>query len=174
MSTPVLNRDQVLAELAQLPDRYRALLRAASPETLRRPTDGTRWTNREMLYHMMFGYLVVRSLLPLVRLMSRLPSWVGRGFAATLNAGTRPFHVVNYLGSVIGGHLLSLSTTAKLLDHSCTRLGRSLNRANAEDLARSMPFPRRWDPFFTDHMTVLDVYHYPLQHFEFHQRQLTL
>jgi hypothetical protein len=37
-----------------------------------------------------------------------------------------------------------------------------------------MPFPPRWDPFFTDHMTLLAVYHYPAQHYGFHRRQLTL
>ena len=31
-----------------------------------------------------------------------------------------------------------------------------------------------WDPFFADYMTLADIYHYPTQHFRFHQRQLTL
>jgi hypothetical protein len=35
-------------------------------------------------------------------------------------------------------------------------------------LARSMRFPTSWDPFFTDVMTLADVYHYPTQHFDFH------
>ena len=29
-------------------------------------------------------------------------------------------------------------------------------------------------PFFNDYMTLEDVYRYPGQHFDFHQRQLTL
>jgi hypothetical protein len=37
-----------------------------------------------------------------------------------------------------------------------------------------MRFPTRWDPFFTDVMTLTDVYHYATQHFDFHRRQLTL
>jgi hypothetical protein len=37
-----------------------------------------------------------------------------------------------------------------------------------------MYYPVRWDPFFKDFMTVADIYHYPTQHFDFHQRQLTL
>ncbi|MGB9223141.1 hypothetical protein [Mycobacterium sp.] len=36
-----------------------------------------------------------------------------------------------------------------------------------------MHFPSRWDPFFNDYMTLEDVYRYPGQHFDFHQRQLT-
>jgi hypothetical protein len=37
-----------------------------------------------------------------------------------------------------------------------------------------MHYPTTWDPFFADYMTLTDIYHYPTQHFRFHQRQLTL
>jgi hypothetical protein len=37
-----------------------------------------------------------------------------------------------------------------------------------------MHYPTTWDPFFADYMTQADIYHYPTQHFRFHQRQLTL
>jgi hypothetical protein len=52
---------------------------------------------------MLFGYLLLRNLLPLVKTMARLPRRVSRIFAAILNAGTRPFHVINYVGSLGGG-----------------------------------------------------------------------
>lgn len=37
-----------------------------------------------------------------------------------------------------------------------------------------MHYPTTWDPFFADSMTLADIYHYPTQHFCFHQHQLTL
>jgi hypothetical protein len=37
-----------------------------------------------------------------------------------------------------------------------------------------MHFPTRWDPYFRDTMTVLDVYHYGTEHYDHHHRQLTL
>jgi hypothetical protein len=37
-----------------------------------------------------------------------------------------------------------------------------------------MHFPTQWDSFVNDYMTLEDVYRYPGQHFDFHQRQLTL
>ena len=169
-----LNRDDIHRELTRAPANYRALLAAAACDRLPAKTDGTRWTNREMLFHLLLGYLVVRSLLPLVRLVSRLPPGVGRRFAATLNAGARPFHLVNFLGSVAGGHALSLPRMAGLFDRTCAGLARGLAQCGDADLRRGMPFPKRWDPFFTDHMTILDVYHYPLQHYQFHRGQLTL
>ena len=92
-------------------DRVRAdlhdLVATASASGLRRRTDGTRWTNGQMLWHMAFGLLIVRRLLPLVHLFGRLPDPFSRAFAAMLNAGTRPFHHINYLGGVGGSARLS-------------------------------------------------------------------
>ena len=41
-------------------------------------------------------------------------------------------------------------------------------------LALAMHFPVGWDPFFSETMSLLDVYHYGTQHFDFHRRQLAL
>jgi hypothetical protein len=51
---------------------------------------------------------------------------------------------------------------------------RNLSREDEASLRRWMPFPTRWDPFFTTHMTVSDVYAYPTRHFDFHATQLSL
>ena len=85
---------------------FHQLTRNASRSDLNRPSVGTRWTNQQLLFHMMFGYLIVRRLLPIVRFLGRRPDWASRSFAAVLNAATRPFHLVNYLGSWAGGSVL--------------------------------------------------------------------
>lgn len=43
--------------------------------------------------------LRIQALLPLVRVVGRLPTGVGRRFAQVPDAGTRPFDVLNYYGS---------------------------------------------------------------------------
>ena len=53
-------------------------------------------------------------------------------------------------------------------------LQRQLDQQSAATLALTMAFPTSWDPYFTDTMTVLDVYHFGTQHFDHHLRQLTL
>lgn len=63
--------------------------------------------------------------------------------------------------------------TAKL-DRLIAALHRSLDAVTAEDLARGMHYPVRWDPFFTGYMTLADLYRYPTLHYDFHRRQLTL
>ena len=154
---------------------FHALLDSASEGELDRATDGTRWTNRQLLYHMMFGYLVVRTLLPLVKVVSRLPDGAGRAFAAGLNAATGPFDAVNYWGSRGGARFYrSARRMGDRFDGVLASLERHLAAEEETDLARSMAFPTRWDPFFRDVMTVADVYGYATHHFEFHARQLTL
>jgi hypothetical protein len=91
-----VDREAIAREMDDARDRLHALLAAADPADRRRRSDGTRWTNEQLLFHMVFGYLVVRTLLPLVHIVSRLPAPVGQGWAALLNSATRPFHVINY------------------------------------------------------------------------------
>ena len=57
---------------------FRELLTRADSAGLRRQSDGTRWTNQQLLFHMFFGYLVVRALLVLVKVFDRLPRAASR------------------------------------------------------------------------------------------------
>jgi DinB superfamily len=150
------------------------LLDNATDAELRAGTNGTRWTNEQLLFHMLFGYLLVHNLLPLVRAFARLPRRASKIFAATLNAATRPFHVVNYLGSLGGGRVLGASGMARLMDVVVRRLQRYVTHAREHELDRGMHFPTGWDPYFNDYMTLRDVYHYPTQHYDHHRAQLTI
>jgi hypothetical protein len=98
-----MDAHQIDVEMSRAQTDFHQLMTRASPEDLRRPTNGTRWTNRQLLFHMVLGYGVVRTLLPLVRTLGRLGH--SRGFAAGLNAGRRPFHWVNYVGPCVAARL---------------------------------------------------------------------
>ena len=149
-----------------------AWLEGATAADLARRSTGTRWTNEELLFHMVFGYMVVRALLPLVHVISRLPRPVGAAFAAVLNAGTRPFDVINYWGSRAAALVYNRKRMARKLDKTLTAIARRLERECPAALSKSMPFPDRWDPFFAPTMTLNGVYAYPTLHFDFHARQL--
>ncbi|MBZ2194777.1 DinB family protein [Occultella gossypii] len=163
---------QIEQELESARRTFHDLVAQASPESLRRRSDGTRWTNRQLLYHMVFGYLIVRTLVPLVRTLGRL-GW-SRRFAAALDACRGPFHLINYLGSCLGGQILPTGAVVILMDRTISALQRRLRTASQGTLALTMHVPTRWDPYFTPTMSVLDVYHYGTQHFDHHRRQLTL
>ncbi len=64
---------EILSGYRRAAQELEARLAAATPGDLRRRTNGTKWTNEQLLFHMVFGYTVVRALLPLVRIISRLP-----------------------------------------------------------------------------------------------------
>lgn len=159
--------DRARTDLHELVDR-------ASSADLRRRTSGTRWTNGQLLWHMAFGYLIVRRLLPLVRLLDRLPEPFSRAFASTLNAASRPFHLINYLGPVGGARVVHGARLTRQLDRTIDTLHRRLDSESDEALARSMHFPTRWDPFFRDTMTLKQLYRYGTEHYDFHRGQLTI
>lgn len=169
-----MDRADIVAEMRDAAADFRVLLDGATSRELRGATDGTNWTNEQLLFHMLFGYLVVRRLLILVRFLGRLPDGVSRGFAATLNAGTRPFHVINYLGSLGGARVLGHAGMERLFDRIVNSLAASLLASTDAELMRGMHFPVGWDPYFRDCMTLADVYHYATQHYGHHRRQLTL
>ena len=169
-----MDRLDIVAEMREADADFRALVDNATSAELRRGSDGTKWTNEQLLFHMLFGYLVVRRLLPLVRILGRLPDGVSRPFAALLNAGTGPFHVVNYVGSLGGGRVLGHAGMERTFDRVVNRLAASLVDASEAELARGMHFPTGWDPYFRDYMSLADVYHYATQHYRHHRRQLTL
>jgi hypothetical protein len=171
---PPVDREAIVAELETCRGVLHQLLDQAGPADLRRRSEGTRWTNEELLFHMVFGFLVVRTLLPLVRLMGRLPAPVGKRFAALLDAAKRPFHVINFWGSRGGARVFDARRMGGLCDRVVAALRRSLEREPEESLLRGMPFPTSWDPYFTSSMTLAEVYRYPTLHVEHHRRQLTL
>lgn len=129
-----MDRAAAIEEMEQARNSFRQLLNDASSASLRRRSNGTRWTNRQLLFHMLFGYLIVRTLLPLVRAFGRRPDSWSRRFAATLNAGRRPFHMINYVGSVGGGQLLPKRAMIALMDRTICGLERTLAGETEETL----------------------------------------
>jgi hypothetical protein len=169
-----MDREAIHRELEEARTSFHQLVDDADETGLRRLSNGTRWTNKQLLFHMLLGYLIIRALRRLLLVFGRLPDGVSRSYARMLNAGTRPFDTVNYLGSRFAGNTLSTRRMAVMFDRVIATLHRRLDAESDADLARGMHYPTRWDPFFTDYMTLAEVYHFPTQHFEFHRRQLTL
>nr|WP_027331363.1 DinB family protein [Mycolicibacterium tusciae] len=169
-----VDRDDIAADLERARVEFHRLVAAAGPEDWGRPTSGTRWTNEQLLFHMVFGYMVVQRLLVLVRIFSRLPGPVSRTFANILDAATKPFHIINYYGSCAAALFYNRRRMGAKMDRVIASLQRKLARENDADFARGMRYPPRWDPFFDDYMTLEDLYLYPGRHFDFHAHQLTL
>lgn len=107
-------------------------------------------------------------------MQGRLPAGVSRVYARLLDAGTRPFHAVNYLGSRMAATYFNYQRMGAKCDRVIADLQRRLAAESDTDLVRGMRFPVRWDPFFKDYMALADIYRFPTWHFDFHADQLTL
>jgi hypothetical protein len=170
-----IDRASIASDLDRARTEFHRLLAETDREAAwDNPTRETRWTNEQLLFHMVFGYMVVQRLLILVSVFARLPHRVSRAFANLLNAATRPFDVVNFYGSGAAARIYDRRRMAAKMDRVTAALKRKLACESEEILHRGMHFPTRWDPIFRDFMTLEDVYRYPGQHFDFHRRQLTL
>lgn len=170
----IADRDDISADLERARVEFHRLLDAAGPGDWAKPTRGTQWNNEQLLFHMVFGYMVVQRLLVLVKIFSRLPDRVSRVYASVLDVATKPFHIVNYYGSCLAALVYNRRRMGAKLDRVIVLLQRKLAREDDANFARGMHYPTRWDPFFEDYMTLEDVYRYPGRHFDFHARQLTL
>ena len=85
-----MDRRDITEEMTRARLDFHDLVDNATVADLRKATRGTNWTNEQLLFHMLFGYLLVRNLMILVHILARLPRGVSRRFAAGLNAATRP------------------------------------------------------------------------------------
>src|SRR5215470_14607975 len=85
-----LDRAAAKAEMEQARQDFHRLLSRATAADLRRPSEGTRWTNQQLLFHMLFGYLVVRALLVLVHIFGLFPDVTSKTFARPLDSARTP------------------------------------------------------------------------------------
>jgi len=128
------SRPDISAEMAQARLTFARLLADASPADLHRGSRGTRWTNEQLLFHMLFGYLIVRALLPLVKLMGRLPDPVSVRFARLLDALAAPFHAINYRGSCAGAVVFGHRRMRRRMDAVIMSPQRHLARETDESM----------------------------------------
>jgi hypothetical protein len=165
---------EIHGELDRARAEFHAVVTRATPDDLARGSEGTDWTNRQLLFHMLFGYLVTRNLRVIVALVGRAPDRVQRGFARALDAATPVFHKVNYWGSCAGAAFVTPVRADAWLGRVIAALHRRLDEEPEPALRRTMHFPMRWDPYFAERMSLADVYHYATVHFDHHARQLTV
>jgi hypothetical protein len=162
------------AALEWIRDDYRRMIGAASSPELDALSDGTRWTNRELLFHMWFGQRIARAMVPVMGGFSHLSPAASRAYAALLTAATRPYEWVNYAGSVGGASFAGLDRAQRWMVSDTDWLIRWGDRATAADLARGMSVPPGWDPYFAEWMSRADLLAWAPKHYRHHRAQLTL
>lgn len=166
--------DQCLRDVAWIRDDFDQLVAGAAPADLDRASDGTRWTNRELLFHMWFGQRITRAIIVLMGLTSRLPRRFDAAFAWVLRAATTPYNWTNYVGAVGGARVVGLRRARRWMRADTDWILRWATRASQRDVSRGMAVPVAWDPYFAPWMSRADVLAWAPKHYRHHRAQLTL
>ncbi len=167
-----VRKDDLELKLARARDRFHDALGSVPAAAWRAPSANPGWTNAQLMFHVLLGFILVPPLLGILRLMARLPGGVDRAFARLLNASTPLFNWVNALGPRVGARLLTRAAMGRQFDRVHHRLRRQLAAMDAQALGRGMHYPTRWDPRFRPVMTAADLFDYPVAHLEHHLAQL--
>ena len=165
---------QTRAGLEWILTDFDRLVARADADQLDAPSNGTRWTNRQLLFHMWFGQRIARTFIPLIGGFSRLPPAASRTWSRILTAATRPYDWINYAASAAGGRVVRPGTIRKWMRRDTAWLLRWAEAASAVDLARGMSVPTSWDPYFLPWMNRADLLNWAPKHYRHHRAQLTL
>jgi hypothetical protein len=165
--------EAIRSELAATHASFHALLVSFSEDEWQRPSLNSGWTNGEILAHILFGFIVVNVLLPMTRLWGRLPKSSSKPFAWLLDVSTRPFNWVNALGARMQGQVFTSQRIGKVYDRVYASLLTQVASITGDEWERGMYYPTRWDPNFSDFMTVEELLLYPIRHYHFHRTQLS-
>lgn len=165
-------REEIRRELDTTRAEFHKLLADLSEENFHKKSLNPGWTNGEIVAHMMFGFIVVNTLLPMTRLWGRLPKGSSKWFARLLNLFTGPFNWINALGARGQGTFFTRRQIGKIYDGTYFSLLGKINSIKEEEWKRGMYYPTKWDSNFSEFMTLDKLLHYPVIHFNVHLEQI--
>lgn len=166
--------DPVKADLLWIAADFRNILLGASDDELDLPSIGTRWTNRQLLFHMVLGQNITLAGIPLLGLFSHLPPPASRTWSRLLDSCARPYNWVNWAGSAAGGRVLKPAGMLRMMDRTTAVIVNWYGHANQDALGRGMTMPTAWDPYFMPWMSRRDVLEWAPKHYRHHRAQLSL
>lgn len=166
--------DPVREDLLWIAADFRKIILSAADDELDRPSIGTRWTNRQLLFHMALGQNIALAGIPLLGLFSHLPPSASRNWSRLLDACAGPYNWVNWAGSAAGGQVLTPRSMLGMMDRTTRIIVAWYDRADSRALGRGMTMPTRWDPYFAPWMDRRDILEWAPKHYRHHRAQLSL
>ena len=163
----------IQSELESTRSLFHDLLTSLSEDDLHRQSLNPGWTNGEILAHMLFGFIVVNVLLPMTRAWGKLPKGSSKPFAAFLNAITKPFNWFNALGARGQARVFTHERLGRTYDRVHAALLKKLASIRHDEWEQGMYYPTKWDDNFSEFMTLEELFHYPVIHFNFHRKQIS-
>ena len=170
---PAEIKQSILAELDAAKTAFHAMLDSMGEEDFLRLSLNPGWTNGEIMVHITFGFIVLNVLLPMARLWGKLPRSSSRWFADLLNWLTRPFNWINGLGARFQGKVFTYPRVGKTFDRYYNSLLKKAGSIHADEWDHGMYYPAKWDPNFSDFMTLEKLFRYVVAHTRFHLAQIS-
>jgi len=156
-------------ELEETRRQVHTLLDSLSPADWDAPSHNPAWTNGQLVFHMLFAFMLIPSLFWLVRFWSRLPDRYSRAFARVLDFSTPLFNWVNALGPRGQAVVFGRRRAGSIYDRVHRSILHKIDSIEDDDWGRGMNYPVRWDPDFGEFMTFERLFRYPTQHFRRHR-----
>ena len=153
-------------------EEFHALLDSISEEDWNKQSLNSGWSNGEIFAHILFGFIILNALLPMARIWGRLPGKTSRPFAKFLNFITKPFNWINALGARGQGKVFTYRNVGKIFDKVLSSLISKANTIHGDEWQSGMYYPTKWDPNFSDFMTLEKLFLYPVAHYKFHRNQI--
>ena len=153
-------------------DEFHGLLESVSEEDWKRQSLNSGWSNGEILAHIVFGFLILNALFPMARMWGKLPRETSKPFARFLNLITGPFNWINALGARGQGKVFTYHRIGRVFDKTISSLISKANCLQDDEWQTGMYYPTKWDPNFSDFMTLKKLFLYPVDHFRLHQNQI--
>jgi hypothetical protein len=160
------------AELEAARQEFHAMAAAVSEEAWSEPSNNPGWTNGQVLFHVLLGFLLVPPLARLLVVFGHLPGALGRAFARLLDLPTPFFHGINAAGPRGAARMLGRNGVIARFDRVHRVILTRLERVRPEQWTLAMAYPTRWDPRFRSEMRLEDLFHYPVLHLRHHRSQL--
>jgi DinB superfamily len=166
-------RSALRFRLDQARTEFHELLGSLSDEDLKRQSKNQGWSNGEILFHIMFAFILILTLGPMIRFWSRLPKRYSKVFANILNSLTVPFNWINGFAPRMGAKVFTRSRYGKMFDNIYARLIKLLVSVKDNEWNSGMYYPDKWEPLFDEFMTLEKLFYYPIRHLAFHVGQIS-
>ena len=125
------------------------------------------------MQHILFAFIILSALIPLIKFFNRLPKSVSKVFADFLNFITPLFNFVNAIGARGGAKVFTGKRLKSKTETVFSTLLNSVASIKESDWQKGMYYPTKWDGLFDEYMTMEKLFRYPTKHFKFHLKQLT-
>jgi DinB superfamily len=166
-------REHLRCDLEAARRDFHEMVASISEQWWAKPSHNPGWTNGQLIFHVLLGFILVLPLASILVFFGHLPAVCSRTFAEILNFLTPLFNRINAVGPRGGASLLGRAGLISKFDQVHGAILERLERVRPGDWALAMHYPTRWDPpRFKTPMRMEDLFRYPVDHLRHHRHEL--